>query len=282
MLLDPAAGQVPGDPGRLQQVVWNLLTNAVKFTPCDGRVQVRLERVGATVEISVSDNGVGIAPEFLGKVFDRFRQADGSTTRGYGGLGLGLSIVKSLTDMHGGSVKASSDGLGAGATFTVILPRLPEQDGGTLERQVHNSQGPQSFIPMDLAGLKVLVVDDEADARDMLRRLLEDCDATVLCAGSAVEALALLQRELPDVLVSDIGMPGMDGYELLRRVRLLEREQGGRTPAIALTAFARSQDRTQALRAGYLAHVAKPVEPSELVATVASVAGRAGVQSTSG
>lgn len=276
MLVDPLAGKVPGDPGRLQQVVWNLLSNAIKFTARGGLVQVRLTRTDGMVEIAVTDNGVGIAPEFVGQAFDRFRQADGSTTRSYGGLGLGLSIVKSLTDMHGGTVKAHSAGLGKGATFTVILPALPDEEGDGRERPARAAHGAQSFVLMDLSGLKVLVVDDEPDARDMLRRLLEDCDATVIAAASAGEALALLQRELPDVLVSDIGMPGVDGYEFLRRVRLLDREHGGRTPAIALTAFARSQDRTQALRAGYLAHVAKPVEPSELVATVASVAGRVG------
>jgi signal transduction histidine kinase len=269
VLLEPLERPVPGDPGRLQQVVWNLLVNAIKFTARTGTVQVRLACVDGKAEISVTDNGVGIAPEFLGQMFDRFRQADGSKTRSFGGLGLGLSIVKSLTEMHGGMVRASSGGLGCGATFTVILPLLPCADGSATGRQSMHA-----FVPVDLAGIRVLVVDDEPDARAMLRRLLEDCEATVISAGSAAEALELLQRELPDVLVSDIGMPGVDGYELLKRVRLLEAEQGGRTPAIALTAFARPQDRTQALSAGYQAHVAKPVEQSELVATVAGVARR--------
>jgi PAS domain S-box-containing protein len=281
--IDHQAGQVPADPGRLQQIIWNLLSNAIKFTPPEGTVQVRLTRLVGQVEITVSDNGAGIAPEFLPLVFDRFRQADGSTTRSYGGLGLGLSIVKSLTELHGGSVAAASHGHGKGASFTVVLPAL-----GPCDR--HEPQGGSRELPkghsfdlMDLSGLKVLVVDDEPDARAVLARQLEDCAATVITAASAEQALevlrvAVLRGERLDVLVSDIGMPEVDGYEFLRRVRALPPEHGGRIPAIALTAFARSQDRTRALRAGYLAHVAKPVEPSELVATVASVAGRTGLQ----
>jgi signal transduction histidine kinase len=280
VVLDPCAGAVSGDPGRLQQIIWNLLSNAIKFTPKHGQVQVTLARVDSHIEISVSDTGAGIREEFLAHVFERFRQADGSTTRQFGGLGLGLSIVKSLTEMHGGRVYALSPGLGMGATFTVELP-LPVFHGA-----LPGSPGPHSATPHalasptfqfpDLGGLTVVVVDDERDSRDLVRRVLEDCSAIVLCAASAAEAIALVEQYRPHVLVSDIGMPGVDGYELLRRVRALGADRGGRIPAIALTAFARSEDRTKALHVGYLAHVAKPVEPAELAITVASVAGRTG------
>ena len=265
------AGAVEGDPNRLQQVVWNLLSNAIKFTPQHGQVTVRLTRAGEQVAIGVSDSGAGIAPEFLPYVFERFRQADGSSTRSYGGLGLGLSIVKSLVELHGGSVRAHSDGAGRGATFTVLLPRIVAP---ALPAATRAYPAARDLAPPDLAGVSVLVVDDEADARDLMRRVLEDCQARVWTAGSAEEALQLLQRERPDVLVSDIGMPDVDGYEFLRRVRALS--AGAGVPAIALTAFAASEDRTKALRAGFLVHVSKPVEPSELAATVASVAGRTG------
>ncbi|MFM9436737.1 signal transduction histidine kinase/ActR/RegA family two-component response regulator [Janthinobacterium sp. CG_23.3] len=279
LLLDPSAGAVSGDPNRLQQVLWNLLTNAIKFTPKNGEVQLLLERVNSHIELSVADTGAGIAPEFLAHVFDRFRQADGSTTRHYGGLGLGLSIVKSLVELHGGTVQARSAGSGLGATFTVCLPvmalRRSLYSGGRVQPGTEISPAPP-FAPANLSGIKVLVVDDEPDTRDLVRRLLEECHAEVVTAASAADTLALLERERPHVLISDIGMPDVDGYELLRRVRALGAERGGKVPAIALTAFARSEDRTRALRAGYLAHVAKPVEPGELIATVASVADRAG------
>ncbi len=280
LLLDPSAGAVSGDPNRLQQVLWNLLTNAIKFTPKDGEVQLLLERVNSHIELHVADTGAGIAPEFLGHVFDRFRQADGSTTRHYGGLGLGLSIVKSLVELHGGTVQARSAGTGQGATFTVCLPVMAVQrsaySGGRVQPSTETCPAPP-FAQANLSGIKVLVVDDEADTRELIRRLLEECNADVVTAASAAETLALLERERPHVLISDIGMPDVDGYELLRRVRALGAERGGKVPAIALTAFARSEDRTRALRAGYLVHVAKPVEPGELIATVASVADRAGL-----
>ena len=277
-LLDPSAGPVSGDPGRLQQVIWNLLSNAIKFTPKDGKVQILLERVNSHLEISVADTGIGIGPEFLAHVFERFRQGDASTTRRYGGLGLGLAIVKHLVELHGGSILAKSAGEGQGATFVVQLPLT------VVRRTEHNeSRHPQSpsalsydFKGLDLSGIKVLVVDDEADARDLISRVLTDCDAEVFTAGTAGEALRLVEAERPHVLVTDIGMPDVDGYELLKRVRALGESSGGKTPAIALTAFARSEDRTRALRAGFLVHVSKPVEPAELVATVASVAGRSG------
>ncbi|HJR04698.1 MAG TPA: ATP-binding protein, partial [Methylomirabilota bacterium] len=279
-LLDPGAGPVNGDPGRLQQVVWNLLSNAIKFTARDGRIQVVLERVNSHIEIAVADTGVGIKPEFLPHVFDRFRQEKGSRTRSAPGLGLGLSIVKHVVELHGGSVRAASAGEGQGATFTVCLPlTVVQRDGGgqRLHPRGRSATSPL-FRPPDLSGIKVLVVDDQPDARDMIKRVLEDCEADVSTVGSAAEALRAVEDARPDVLVSDIGMPDVDGYELLRRLRTLGPPPGGHLPAIALTAFARSEDRTRALRAGFLAHVAKPVEPAELLATVASVVGRAGDQ----
>jgi CheY-like chemotaxis protein len=280
-LLDPGAGPVNGDPGRLQQVVWNLLSNAIKFTDRNGRVQVVLERVNSHIEIAVADTGVGIKPEFLPHVFDRFRQEKASRTRTAAGLGLGLSIVKHLVELHGGSLRAISAGEGQGATFTVCLPLTVVQREGQPGHRLH-PKGPSPtsplFRPPDLSGIKVLVVDDQPDARDMIKRVLEDSEADVMTAGSAAEALRAVEEGRPDVLVSDIGMPEVDGYELLRRIRALGPRSGGPLPAIALTAFARSEDRTRALRAGFLAHVAKPVEPSELLATIASVVGRAGDQ----
>jgi signal transduction histidine kinase/CheY-like chemotaxis protein len=278
-VLDPAAGPISGDPGRLQQVVWNLLSNAIKFTPRSGRVQVVLQRVNSHVEISVADTGIGIRSEFIPHVFDRFRQADASTTRTFGGLGLGLSIVKRLVELHGGTVRAKSDGEGHGTTFTVLLPLSAVRTNADAQDRTHPTTASAlafDFHRPDLSGIKVLVVDDEPDARDLIQRVLAECDAQVLTAGSAAEALALVKAEKPHVLVSDIGMPEVDGYELLRRVRALGPTRGGNLPAVALTAFARSEDRTRALHAGFLVHVSKPVEPSELVATVASVAGRTG------
>ncbi len=278
-ILDPASGPISGDPQRLQQVIWNLLSNAIKFTPRDGRVQVLLQRVGSHIEISVADTGIGITPAFLAHAFERFRQADSSSARRHGGLGLGLSIVKQLVELHGGTVRVKSLGEGCGTVFIVHLPltavhRRPD-DGERLPPQTPKALS-SDFRVSDLSGIKVLVVDDEADARDLFKRVLADCGAEVLTVASAGEALLALERERPHVLLSDIGMPDVDGYELLRRVRALGQARGGRLPAIALTAFARSEDRTRALRAGFLLHVSKPVEPSELVATVAAVAGRIG------
>ena len=263
-VLDTKAGPISGDAGRLQQVVWNLLSNAIKFTSKGGKVQVVLERVASQVQISVADTGIGIAPEFLPHVFERFRQADGSITRRQGGLGLGLSIARHLVELHGGSLEAHSAGEGQGSTFVLQLPIV-------VARWPRKATAPPAFKPTDLSGLKVLAVDDQQDARDLIRRVLEDCGARVVTAGSAAEGLAAVARERPDVLLSDIGMPDVDGFEFLRRVR----ESGGHVPAIALTAFARSEDRTRALRAGFRMHMAKPVEPAELIAAVASVGGRA-------
>jgi PAS domain S-box-containing protein len=277
-VLDSVAGPVSGDPGRLQQVVWNLLSNAIKFTPKGGRVQVVLERVDSHIEISVADTGAGIEPAFLDRVFDRFSQADGSTTRQFGGLGLGLAIVKNLVELHGGNVSARSEGAGRGATFTVRLPlAIVRRDTDPSRPHLPTAETPSgSFNPMDLSGIKILVVDDQADARELVARVLSQCQAEVIIASGAEEALILLERERPDVLVTDIGMPDVDGFELLRRVRALGEARGGKTPAIALTAFARSEDRIRALHQGFRVHVSKPVEPAELIATVASVVGRTG------
>ena len=276
-MLDPSAGPVSGDPGRLQQVIWNLVNNAIKFTPSNGRVQVVLERVDSHIEISVADTGVGIEPQFLDHVFERFRQADASSTRHFGGLGLGLSIVRHLVELHGGTVRAHSAGIGKGSTFTVHLPLAAVQRPSQSPPRQHPAAQPSGapdFKPVDLAGLKVLVVDDQQDARELVARMLQECGAQVVMAGGAEEALRLVEQERPQVLVSDIGMPEVDGFELLKRIRALGESRGGRVPAIALTAFARSEDRTRALQRGFQVHVSKPVEAAELIATVASVAGR--------
>ncbi|HEY0174346.1 MAG TPA: ATP-binding protein, partial [Pyrinomonadaceae bacterium] len=278
-VVDTGLVTVSGDPVRLQQVVWNLLSNAIKFTPRGGRVQVRMERVNSHVEIAVSDTGAGIVPDFLPHVFDRFRQADQKTTRRHGGLGLGLAIVRHLVELHGGSVRAESAGEGQGSTFTVLLPVAPVYASDPSEGRVHPAARdtlPPFECPDRLDGLRVLVVDDEPDTRDMLKAGLEHCGANVTTVGSAAEAFALIEREPPHVLISDIGMPEEDGYDLIRKVRKLPAERGGRVPAIALTAYARAEDRMHALRAGYQMHVPKPVELVELAAVTASLARRDG------
>jgi PAS domain S-box-containing protein len=275
-VLDPLAGPVSGDAGRLQQVVWNLLSNAVKFTPKGGLVQVLLERVNSHAEISVIDTGVGIRPEFLPHVFERFRQADSSTTRRHGGLGLGLAIVRQLTELQGGTVRAKSPGEGQGSTFVVRLPitvvcdEQPPSTAGPGDREAGGLCSPEK----PLSGIRVLVVDDERDARQLLRRVLEDGRAEVAVAASADEAMELLEGFRPDLLVCDIGMPEHDGYELIRRVRA--RTLAKALPAVALTAFARTEDRRRALLAGFQTHIAKPVDPAELVAVVASLVERTG------
>ncbi len=235
-----------------------------------------LRRVDSQIEITVADTGVGIKPELLPIIFERFRQADSSRTRTVGGLGLGLSIVKHLVEQHGGTVHVSSAGEGRGSTFTLRLPVMAVTTDIGGPRTHPGSVSSWDFKPSDLSGVTVLVVDDQADARDLLRRILSECDAKVVTAATVPEALTAVEDMRPDVLVSDIGMPDVDGYELLKRVRALGQAKGGGVPAIALTAFSRSEDRTRALRAGFLVHVSKPVEPSELVATVASVVGRTG------
>ena len=277
-VLDPLAGPVAGDPARLQQVVWNLLSNAVKFTPKEGKVEVRLERVNSHVEILVADNGIGISHEFLPQVFDRFRQLDSSTTRHYGGLGLGLAIVRHLVELHGGAVRAESPGPGQGTTFVVMLPVSIAHLSPADRRRVHpqaelGSSDPCRDDPtLDLRGIRVLVVDDEPDARETLQQILEHCNAEVRAVGSAREALETLPRWRPHVLLSDIGMAGEDGYDLIRQVRALPAGSGGQTPAAALTAFARGEDRLRTLHAGFQLHVPKPVDIRELAAVVASLA----------
>jgi PAS domain S-box-containing protein len=277
VVLDPRAGPVRGDSNRLQQCFWNLLANAVKFTPKGGRVQISLARVASHVEFTVADDGQGIAPAFLPHVFERFRQADSSTTRHHGGLGLGLAIVASLVELHGGSVHASSPGPGRGATFTIRLPVLAVEAEPTRgKRDPLAADAPAHAAPNQpsLVGITVLAVDDEPDARALVKRLLEDCGARVLVADSARAGLELLERERPDILISDIGMPTEDGYTFIREVRELGAERGGRIAAVALSALARPEDRTRALRAGYQIHLAKPLDPSELTAAVSSLAMR--------
>ena len=276
---DTGVVSVAGDPARLQQVVWNLLSNAIKFTPKGGRVQVRLERIDSHIEIAVSDTGVGIKPSFLPYVFERFRQADMGTTRQHGGLGLGLAIVRHLVELHGGTVQAESHGEGQGATFVVKLPAVPVYQKNEFAERVHPAarETLTSYdCPERLDGLKVLVVDDEADARELLRVVIGQCGAEVRTAGSAQEALEAIENERPDLLISDIGMPGEDGYDLIRRVRAFPAERGGNVPAIALTAYARTEDRMRALRAGYQMHVPKPVDLAELIIVVASLVRRVG------
>jgi PAS domain S-box-containing protein len=291
--IDPFAGRITGDAGRLQQVVWNLLSNAIKFTPRTGRVELRMESVDHQVRITVCDTGKGIEPEFLPFVFDRFRQSDSSSARRFGGLGLGLSLVKQLVELHGGTVDAASDGPGCGATFTVTLPQssahigavAPQQPRAVAQREVKM----EDAIPLDevpsLAGVSVLVVDDQEEARQLLTETLSECGAQVTAVSSGVEALAILadppEGERPSVLILDINMPGEDGYKALERVRALEAERGvllsDQIPAIALTALGRSEDRLKALAAGFRMHVAKPVEPAELAMVIASLADRLAV-----
>jgi signal transduction histidine kinase len=275
-VLDPLAGPISGDPDRLQQVLWNIVSNAVKFTPKGGRVEVLLERIDSDVELTITDTGQGIAAAFLPFVFDRFRQAEGSTTRSHGGLGLGLSIVKSIVELHGGSVRASSEGEGRGATFVIRLPRSIVARPETPSRPF-GSAGAQSqtgLCPPSLEGLRVVIVDDEQDALQLLSTVLESCGASVRAAGNAADALELVRTFRPEVLVSDIGMPREDGYALIQKVRALSPEEGGQTYAVALTAYARTSDRTRALTAGFHSHVPKPVEPNELFAVIASLVRR--------
>ncbi|MGC4093757.1 MAG: ATP-binding protein [Polyangiaceae bacterium] len=264
-----------GDADRLQQVVWNLLSNAIKFSARGNRVQLRVRKEGSNVEIAVADDGQGIDPEFLPHVFDRFRQADATFSRRAGGLGLGLAIVRSLVELHGGTVSAHSDGVGRGATFVVRLPMAPLRADrvSPLPEPVPGSRALSFDCPPEVRGLRVLVTDDEPDTRKLVSYLLEQCEARVTSVSSAREALTALESEAFDVLISDIGMPEIDGYELLQRVRQLPPERNGRIPAIALTAYARPEDRTRALKSGFSMHLAKPIEPSELLVVVATVSG---------
>jgi PAS domain S-box-containing protein len=273
VLLDPNACPVFGDPNRLQQVIWNLLSNAVKFSPKDREVEVALRKLESSVEIIVKDQGQGIDAAFLPYVFERFRQADASTTRTKGGLGLGLAIVRKLVELHGGTVHVESEGIGRGATFCVSLPISPARPLSFARPPALQlmATGPKLECPPELVGIHVLVVDDEQDARDLVAELLTRCKVKVSTAASAREALAIVQAERPTVIVSDIGMPEEDGYSLMRQVRALPAASGGNTPAVALTAYARSEERTKTLVAGYNMHLPKPVEPSELLAVLATL-----------
>ena len=283
--LDPDAGPVSGDPGRLQQVVWNLVSNAIKFTPKGGVVNVRLARVDSFAEITVSDTGQGISGEFLPHVFERFLQADSTSTRKHGGLGLGLAIVRHLVEMHGGTVSAASEGEGRGATFTLRLPLTAVRASGDLLPQ-SNDQIPESSIEsvftnrskatgdLKLDGLRVLIVDDDADARELIEVILLQFGAETKVAKSAREALEVLEDWKPDAIVSDVGMPYEDGYTLIQQVRALDPERGGLIPAIALTGYGRPQDRLQLLAAGYQVHLSKPVELMQLVDSIAEITSR--------
>jgi len=280
LVLNPSVGLISGDADRLQQVVWNLLSNAIKFTPKGGRVEVRLSRLNSQVAIIVSDTGQGISPEFQGFVFDRFRQADMGLTRKHGGLGLGLAIVRHLVELHGGTVEVDSPGEGLGSVFTVKIPLLPVRNGHEKARSEITPTGHEEGV-LDpapaLMGLRVLLVDDEADARDLLTAIFERAGAEVRSAASTAQALEVfraVEQWQPDILVSDIGMPYEDGYTLIRKVRALDSERAAQIPAVALTAYARAEDRLRALSAGYQMHVPKPVEPDKLTTVVAKLAGR--------
>lgn len=273
-VLASPGGPVSGDPDRLQQVVWNLLSNAVKFTPKGGRVQIQLQRVSSHVELLVSDTGQGIQPDLLPYVFDRLRQGDSSSTRSHGGLGLGLALVRHFVELHGGIVFAESPGEGRGATFVVKLPLMTARPA-----ELAAERTPPTFqraSGQSLAGLRILVVDDDPTAVDLNREILSQAGAEVRGCRSGTDALQILQQWRPAVLVSDIEMPGLDGYTLLRQIRALAPDQGGKTPAVALSAYDRPEDRVRSLRAGFNFHVSKPVEPDELTAIVASLAGRVG------
>ena len=278
VVLDPKAGPVAGDPNRLQQIVWNLLSNAIKFTPKEGRVQLRLERINSHIEITVSDTGAGIAPDFLPYVFERFRQADASASRKQSGLGLGLAIVRHLVELHGGTVHVDSAGEDQGTTFTVRLPLMIVQDWKPLTEQtperLHPVAGLGVSVPItaNLSGTRVLAVDDEPDALESLRLILEKYGAEVRTGRSTAEGLKILEDWKPDVLLADIGMPNEDGYAFIRTVRSLSPEQGGEIFAAALTAYSRTEDRVRALNAGFQMHLPKPVESSELITAVESLA----------
>ncbi|MEH1977934.1 MAG: AAA family ATPase [Nostoc sp.] len=268
-IFESGMGEVLGDANRLQQVIWNILSNAIKFTPIGGQVKIKLEQVGLQVQICITDKGKGIEPEFLPFVFDYFRQADGATTRKFGGLGLGLAIVRHLVELHGGTVQAESLGEAKGATFTVRLPCLQDKNKGIKDLEDNSSLVADQSLP--LSGLEILVVDDDADMREFLPFMLEQYGATVTVVASAIEALTALSQSQPNLIVSDIGMPEMDGYMLMRQIRSLEPEEGGTIPAIALTAYAGEMDQQQAIAAGFQQHISKPVDPEELVKAIASL-----------
>jgi CheY-like chemotaxis protein len=274
-VIDPKVDRLSGDPERLQQVVWNLISNAVKFTPRDGRIQVRLISATSQVELVISDTGIGIPAAFLPHIFERFRQAEGGTTRRHGGLGLGLAIARHLVEMHGGTIDAASPGENQGATFSIRLPVAGMHHEAQAEDDRPHPRGPQagSVIALqDLSGVRVLAVDDDEDALMMLRQILENAGATVETALSGERALEILAAGRRDVMIADLGMPVMDGFDLIRLVRQSNEPGIRNVAAAALTAYARSEDRAKALRAGFDLHLAKPVDPGDLVAAVAALA----------
>lgn len=276
-LIDPSAGPVTGDPDRLQQIFWNLLSNSVKFTPNGGRVEIRCQRINSHIEITVSDNGKGIDAKLLPVIFDRFRQGESGTSRQHGGMGLGLSIVRHLVELHGGIVTAHSEGAGKGAEFRMELPVSIASllgEAGAPSRVHPTADGSPSGTSPSLAGLRILVVDDEADAREMISTIVGQAGAEVAAAANVPQALDLIEQWRPDVLISDIGMPDEDGFDLIRKVRARHFDKLGQIPAIALTAFARTQDRLKVLSSGYQMHVPKPIEPIELVTVIASITRR--------
>jgi len=275
LLQDPAGSFVMGDPERIQQIFWNLLSNAIKFTSKTGKVRISVQSVDSHVEIVVDDNGLGIDAEFLPVIFNRFTQRDSSSTRSARGLGLGLAIARQLVELHGGTIDAESRGTGQGSTFTVRLPRSPVTSATSIARIYSHADGVVGMAEApDLAGIHVLVVEDDDDARMLVAKVLESQGAFVKAVSSSREALEILARERIDVLLSDIEMPGTDGYQLIRELRLRPSQQGGAVPAVALTAYARTEDRLRSLRAGFQLHLSKPVQPSELVTVVASLAAR--------
>jgi len=281
-VFDPQAGHLRGDPARLQQVMWNLLSNATKFTPQGGRVKIAVEKLNTQVQITVSDSGEGIAADFIPHLFERFRQADGSTTRRHGGLGLGLAIVKQLVDLHGGTIAATSDGEGKGATFRILLPVQPERLDEVREpdhgRNIEESKTAAEDSEK-LKNIKLLLVDDEPDSCEVVQRILSGYGAEVTATASAEQALARLKDEHFDILISDIGMEEMDGFELIRQVRASAREAGGEIAAVALTAYARAEDRRSAAQAGFDMFISKPVDPAELIAVIERCAARSVRQS---
>jgi CheY-like chemotaxis protein len=271
--VDPSTGPILGDPDRFQQIIWNLLSNAIKFTPEEGEVAVYLERVLPHVQIRITDTGIGIPPRFLPYLFERFSQAENSSRRSHGGLGLGLAIVRHLVELHGGTVQAESRGEGMGSTFTIKLPvrAVQMKNDPTVETFLFG-ETPDGSMALD--GLKILVVDDEVDARELLTWVLEERNADVMTAASVEEAMEAVEQSRPDILISDLAMPGEDGYMLIRRLRSREEKQGGEIPAVALTAYAGREERQQAISAGFQAHLSKPVEPRHLAKIISSLVRR--------
>jgi PAS domain S-box-containing protein len=275
-LLKNIALLISGDAERLQQVFCNLLTNAVKFTPEEGKIEVRIEPIGDTIKLQVIDTGIGISPDFLPHVFDRFRQADSSTTRSYGGLGLGLAIVRHLVELHNGIVEAENNSTQPGTTFTVRLPFQPSPERSLLEIQEESATTALNAQHAALSGLHVLVVEDDPDSREFITTILEQQQVKVTAVSCVPEALSVLQQVQPDLLVSDIGMPGEDGYSLIRKIRATEAQQGGNLPAIALTAYARAEERRRVLEAGFQRHMSKPFEPNNLIEVITQLTAKNG------